>query len=142
MPTIIVAGVINAHVCAKNLYVHVFKDKPERLSERGGKSYATWLLITITLWIAAWIIAEAIPNFGQLIGLIGALFCTWFTLGLPAIFWFWMRRDDILGAKVAGTTRRGARSKSTKLWFLFVVNCVILAVSLGVVSLSILFKRR
>lgn len=133
LPTIIVAGVINAHVCAKNLYVHVYKNKPEMLSKR-GKSYAVWLAITIVLWIAAWIIAEAIPNFGQLIGLIGALFCTWFTLGLPTIFWFYMRREDILGEKIPGSSTRGPRSRSPKLWALFFINIMILAVSLGVVS--------
>lgn len=36
------------------------------------------------------IIAESIPVFNNLLGLIGALFASWFSYGLPGIFWLWM----------------------------------------------------
>lgn len=42
------------------------------------------------LWVAAWIIAEAIPVFNDLLGLISALFASWFTYGLSGVFWLFM----------------------------------------------------
>ena len=54
---------------------------------RGG---LVWLAITLTGWILAWIIAESIPVFNDLLSLITALFATWFTYGLSGVFWLFL----------------------------------------------------
>lgn len=37
----------------------------------------SWLGIVVTLWVIAWIIAESIPVFNDLVSLISALFISW-----------------------------------------------------------------
>lgn len=46
----------------------------------------------LILWTVAWIIAEAIPTFNDLLGLISAVFASWFTYGLSGVFWLFMNR--------------------------------------------------
>lgn len=38
-----------------------------------------WVAIVFGVWIVAWIIAEAIPVFNNLLNLIASLFASWFT---------------------------------------------------------------
>ena len=84
IPTIVMAGVINAHVAAKYVYVRKFKGTP-MLQSRGWKAKAWWSGIAAALWIAAWLIAEAIPVFNDLLGLTSSLFASWFTIGFGGI---------------------------------------------------------
>ena len=53
-----------------------------------------WVLIVLVLWTIAWIIAEAIPVFNDLLGLISSLFASWFTYGLSGVFWLYMNRGQ------------------------------------------------
>lgn len=89
MPTIVIAGVINGHVAAKYIYVRLFRGTGI-LSQRTFFSYGMWTLIAAILWTIAWLIAEAIPVFNNLLGLISALFASWFTYGLSGVFWLYM----------------------------------------------------
>lgn len=91
MPTIVIAGVINGHVAAKHCYVRLFRGT-DKMSKRTWGSFARWGVIVFLLWTLAWIIAEAIPVFNDLLGLISALFASWFTYGLSGVFWLYMNR--------------------------------------------------
>ena len=91
IPTILVAGVINGHVAAKYIYVRLFRGT-DRMSKRSWSSFGAWAIIVTILWTVAWIIAEAIPVFNDLLGLISALFASWFTYGLSGVFWLYMNR--------------------------------------------------
>lgn len=91
IPTIVVAGVINGHVAAKYIYVRMYRGT-DMMSRKSIKSYGMWALITLGLWVAAWIIAEAIPEFNDLLGLISSLFSSWFTYGLSGVFWLHLNR--------------------------------------------------
>ncbi|KAI4152247.1 MAG: hypothetical protein LQ340_003040 [Diploschistes diacapsis] len=91
IPTIVVAGVINGHVAAKYIYVRMYRGT-DMMSKKTFKSYGTWALISLLLWIVAWIIAEAIPVFNDLLGLISSLFSSWFTYGLSGLFWLHLHR--------------------------------------------------
>lgn len=53
-------------------------------------SIGSWMLITLTLWIIAFIIAESIPDFNDLLSLISSLFASWFTYGLSGVFWLFI----------------------------------------------------
>jgi hypothetical protein len=57
---------------------------------------SSWVAIALSLWIVAWIIAEAIPVFSNLLSLITALFASWFTYGLSGIFWLYLNRGKYL----------------------------------------------
>jgi hypothetical protein len=69
------------------------------MSQRTFLSLGTWLSITLALWIIAWIIAESIPVFNNLVGLISALFASWFTYGLAGILWLYMARGSWFSTK-------------------------------------------
>jgi hypothetical protein len=69
--------VINAHVAAKFVYVRMFRGT-KHMSKRTWLSLGSWILITLILWVVAWIIAESIPVFNDLLGLISALFASWY----------------------------------------------------------------
>lgn len=90
-PTIVIAGVINAHVCVKNIYVRIWRNT-DVMSTRSFKAIGSWVGLDAGVWVLAFIIANAIPVFNQLLGLLGALLCTWFVFGFPAILWLYMNR--------------------------------------------------
>jgi len=89
IPTIVVAGVIYGHIASKLIYVRIFRGT-RHMSKRTWLATGTWLGITGTLWVIAWIIAESIPNFNNLLALISSLFASWFTYGLSGIFWLFL----------------------------------------------------
>jgi len=89
LPTIVIAGVIFAHVTAKYVYLRVFAGS-KHLHSRGIVAVGSWVGLGVLLWTVAWIIAESIPNFSDLLGIISALFASWFSYGLPGICWFYL----------------------------------------------------
>lgn len=89
IPTIIVAGVIYGHVASKYVYVRLFRGT-RHMSKRTLLSVGSWLAITLTMWVIAWIIAESIPNFNDLLALISSLFASWFTYGISGVFWLFL----------------------------------------------------
>lgn len=123
MPTIIIAGVVNGAIVVKNMFVRIWRDwKKDRavITEKSLRSWGTWVALCAVAWILAWVIASAIPVFSDLLGLLGALFCSWFTLGLPAILWFQMNK--------------GLWFRDWKKISLFCLNVVILVICCVVVS--------
>lgn len=91
IPTIIVAGVIYGHVASKYVYVRLFRGT-KHLGARTWYSYGVWAGIAATFWLIAWVIAESIPVFNDLLALISALFASWFTYGISGIFWLFMNK--------------------------------------------------
>lgn len=91
IPTIVVAGVIYGHVASKYIYIRLFRGS-RHLHDRGLLSLGSWswAVITLTLWVIAWIIAESIPVFNNLLALISSLFAAWFTYGISGIFWLFL----------------------------------------------------
>ncbi|ETI28587.1 hypothetical protein G647_01037 [Cladophialophora carrionii CBS 160.54] len=88
IPTIVIAGVVNAHVGVKFLYVKLLhKREDDLMHQKGWASYRIWLLMVSLSWLGAWLIAEAVPVFGDLLSLTSALFASWFTFGLSGMFW-------------------------------------------------------
>ncbi|KAG4035744.1 hypothetical protein MFRU_001g05120 [Monilinia fructicola] len=89
LPTIIIAGVIFAHVTVKYVYLRVFSGT-KYLNSRGWIATGSWVALAVGSWTIAWIIAESIPVFSDLLGFISALFASWFSYGLPGICWFYI----------------------------------------------------
>lgn len=89
LPTILLAGVIYGHVAAKYVYVRIFRGT-EHMSKRTWLAIGSWAGITFTFWLIAWIIAESIPNFNNLLSLISALFASWFSYGISGVFWLFL----------------------------------------------------
>jgi amino acid permease len=117
IPTIVVAGVVNGHVAVKYLYVRLFRNRGGSGEAGAGnlmyqttfKARGIWIAINAVLWTVAWVIAEGVPVFNDLLGLTSALFASWFTFGLSGLFWFSLNRGmwwrgwrNMLGSVVAG----------------------------------------
>ena len=62
------------------------------MGRRSWDSFGIWAGLVGGLWLAAWVIAEGIPVFNSLLGLISALFVTWFSYGLSGAFWLFLNR--------------------------------------------------
>ncbi len=89
IPTIVIAGVIYGHVAAKYIFVRAFAGT-KHIANRTTVGVLGWLGITASIWIIAWIIAQSIPVFSNLLGLLCALFVSWFSYGIPGALWLWL----------------------------------------------------
>lgn len=92
LPTIIIAGVVCGHVACKYVWVRCWRKQPHRLHQKRGWPLVSWIAIVGVSWVVAWIIAEAIPSFSLLLGLISALFCSWFSFGFSGGLWLYMNK--------------------------------------------------
>ncbi|ORY71484.1 transmembrane amino acid transporter protein-domain-containing protein [Pseudomassariella vexata] len=103
MPTIVIAGVIYGHIAAKYIFVRVFGGT-KHIAKRTKLGAVGWFGITITVWFIALVIAESIPVFSNLLGLVCALFASWFSYGLPGILWLFMNKGEWFknGKRIAG----------------------------------------
>ncbi|KAI1484393.1 aromatic and neutral aliphatic amino acid permease [Biscogniauxia mediterranea] len=93
IPTIVIAGVIYGHVAAKYIFVRVFGGT-KHVVKQTLLGTVGWVGITIVVWVISLVIAESIPVFTSLLGLVCALFASWFSYGLPGIFWMFMNRGE------------------------------------------------
>ncbi|KAH7175303.1 transmembrane amino acid transporter protein-domain-containing protein [Dactylonectria macrodidyma] len=93
LPTIVIAGVIYGHVAARYIFTRMFRDT-KHMIRRTKRSGIAWFGITFGIWAISMVIAESIPVFNSLLGLIAALFASWFSYGLPGIFWLWMHHGN------------------------------------------------
>jgi hypothetical protein len=78
IPTILIAGVVNGNVACKYIYIRMWKST-NVIHQKSFTSVGSWVAICAGLWILAWILAEAIPSFNIVLGLIAALFGVWFS---------------------------------------------------------------
>ncbi|KAI0484407.1 transmembrane amino acid transporter protein-domain-containing protein [Xylariaceae sp. FL0804] len=92
-PTIVIAGVIYGHVAARYVFLRVFGGTRHARS-RTLAGTAGWWAITLALWACALVIAESIPVFSSLLGLVCALFASWFSYGIPAVLWLFLHRGN------------------------------------------------
>jgi len=76
LPIIIVA-VVNGSVATKYVYLRIWK-RANVVHTNSWKSLGSWWAICTVAGLAGWILAEAVPSFSLLLGLIGALFGSWF----------------------------------------------------------------
>lgn len=91
LPTILIAGVIYGHVASKYIYVRLFRGT-KHMSQRTWLAVGSWMAITGVFWFIAFVIAESIPNFNDLLSLISSLFASWFTYGLSGVFWLFLNK--------------------------------------------------
>ncbi|GAA6040913.1 hypothetical protein JCM8097_003184 [Rhodosporidiobolus ruineniae] len=89
LPGLIVGSVLNAHMVSKYVFLRIF-GKTEHVNSNSLKSWSVWLAVVFSHCLFGWIVAEAIPVFGDLISLIGALSATFMCLTLLLATWFYM----------------------------------------------------
>ncbi|WVQ67233.1 uncharacterized protein L199_005428 [Kwoniella botswanensis] len=88
LPGLAAGGLILVHTAAKYVFVRILR-KSAHLSKNTPTHYAVWYgCISITS-ILAFVIAEAIPFFNDLISLIGALLGTLICIQTETYMWVW-----------------------------------------------------
>lgn len=87
LPVIFISGSINGTVVGRYIMDRAFTHSQIRFVTT-ARGWAVWICLITTITIIGWIIAEAIPFFNALLGLISALFISGFTFYFPALFWF------------------------------------------------------
>jgi len=87
MPVIFISGSINGTVVGRYIMDRVFPESPIRFI-KDKKGWGVWIALITGVSVIGFIIAEAIPFFNALLGLISSLFISGFTFYWPALFWF------------------------------------------------------
>lgn len=89
LPVIFISGSINSTVVARFVLDRTFPNSPIKyINNLSG--WIVWITLIATITIVGWVIAEAVPFFNDLLGLISALFVSGFTFYFPAMFWFYL----------------------------------------------------
>lgn len=87
LPVIFISGSINTVVLGRQVHGRIFKNSAIRfVNTRMG--WLTWLAIITVATIVAFVIAEVIPFFSDLLSISSALFISGFSFYFPALMWF------------------------------------------------------
>ena len=92
LPVIYISGSINTTVVGRYIHGRMFKNSIIRYVNT-PKGWTSWLILVTVITIVAFIIAEAIPFFNDLLSLSSSLFISGFTLYFPAWMWFKLIRE-------------------------------------------------
>ncbi|EXJ84046.1 hypothetical protein A1O3_04713 [Capronia epimyces CBS 606.96] len=88
--TLFNTGLLYGHAGVKYLYVFVMRDclkVPEQMTRNNIKTWSIWVVLATLFWVWVFVLANAIPVFNNIIGVSSALLVSWFSFGLPGIFW-------------------------------------------------------
>ncbi|OAQ60695.1 amino acid transporter [Pochonia chlamydosporia 170] len=95
LPGLLVTDLLLLHIAAKSIFVRILRNS-RHLASNTVKHWVVWLGSTFAIAVVAYIIASAIPIFGQLIALIGALLGPILCFYPPGFMWMydnWKRYD-------------------------------------------------
>lgn len=90
LPGLLTSGLLLTHLPAKYCFVRLLRGS-HHLSHNTLTHWVTWLGSVAFCAILSYIIASAIPFFGDLISLIGAIFGTTFCIQLEAGMWIYLQ---------------------------------------------------
>jgi hypothetical protein len=93
IPTLIFLGVLYASVSARFIFFRIFEGSRHK-SEHTVVGWAAWAGILGATWIGAFIIAEVIPFFSDLLSLMSSLFDSFFGFIFWGVAYIRMRRVD------------------------------------------------
>ena len=91
LPVIFISGSINTVVAGRLVHGRIFKNSTIRYVNSPA-GWMTWLGVITVVTILAFVIAEVIPFFSDLLSIISALFVSGFTFYFPALMWFQLVR--------------------------------------------------
>jgi hypothetical protein len=92
LPVIFISGSINTVTACRFILDRMFPHSPIRYVNT-PRGWMVWIIMISIASVIAFIIAEAIPFFSDLLSIISALFISGFSFYLPAIMWFVLIRE-------------------------------------------------
>ncbi|KAJ5568701.1 hypothetical protein N7450_011187 [Penicillium hetheringtonii] len=121
IPTIIFLGVLYASVSARFIFFRLFEGTRHK-SNNTVVGWVSWGAILAGLWIAAWIVAEVIPFFSDLLSIMSSLFDSFFGFIFWGVAYIRMRSADH-GPRFF--MERGIRG-----WLGFIFNILLICIGL------------
>ncbi|KUJ09582.1 uncharacterized protein LY89DRAFT_627761 [Mollisia scopiformis] len=118
LPVIFISGSINGTVVARYIHGRIYKNSVTRFINT-RKGWISWIALVSIITLLAFVIAEAIPFFSDLLSICSALFISGFTFYFPAMMWFMLLRE-------------GKWYVGRKNIFLSVVNAVVFVIGMVV----------
>lgn len=88
LPGLIVSTCLVTHYPAKYVFIRALKGS-KHLVSNSKTHWATWLGCVAGVTVVAYIICSAVPNFGSLISLVGALLATFMSLQPLGMMWLY-----------------------------------------------------
>ncbi|KAF4595989.1 Amino acid transporter, transmembrane [Ophiocordyceps camponoti-floridani] len=108
LPVIFISGSINTTVVGRYIHGRIFRDSVTRFINT-PRGWITWLAVITVITIAAFVIAEVIPFFSDLLSISSSLFVSGFTFYIPAMMWYkllrvgpWYSRENLIHALMNG----------------------------------------
>jgi hypothetical protein len=121
IPTLIFLGVLYASVTARFIFFNAFKGT-RHLGNHTVVGWAAWAGVLAVTWVLAFIIAEVIPFFSDLLSLMSSLFDSFFGFIFWGVAYIRMRQADF-GPGFYKT--RGIRG-----WLGFLFNCSLIGIGI------------
>jgi len=92
LPVIFISGSINTPVACRYIIGRAFRNSEIKYTNT-VRGWVVWISLCAIVTVIAWAIAEAIPFFNDLLGIISALFISGFSFYFPALFWFMLIKE-------------------------------------------------
>ncbi|KAI3323668.1 transmembrane amino acid transporter protein-domain-containing protein [Xylariaceae sp. AK1471] len=92
LPVIFISGSINSTVVGRYVHGRMYRDTVTQYINT-PKGWITWIGLIAVITVIAWVIAEAIPFFSDLLAISSSLFVSGFTFYFPAMMWFMLIRQ-------------------------------------------------
>lgn len=92
LPVIFISGSINTVVLGRLVHGRIYKNSPIRFIN-SPMGWITWLIVITIATILAFVIAEVIPFFNDLLSISSSLFISGFTFYFPALMWFLLIKE-------------------------------------------------
>lgn len=122
LPVIFISGSINTTVVCRYIIDRAFRNSPIKyINTKMG--WIVWIAMVGLVTLVAWVIAEAVPFFNDLLGLISSLFISGFSFYFPAMFWFYLIKE-------------GSWKKDTRNICLSIVNGFIFIMGIAILGLG------
>lgn len=100
IPVIFISGSINTVVASRFIYSVTLGRKKGHENIDGKLGNTVWVGLVLGITIFAYIIAEAIPFFNALLGIIASLFISFFSFTFPGLFYNYILRKEPWNASV------------------------------------------
>ncbi|KAH7126390.1 amino acid transporter [Dactylonectria estremocensis] len=92
LPVIFISGSINTTVVCRYIHGNLYKDSVVRYVNT-KKGWVTWLGLVSIITLFAWIIAEAVPIFSELLSISASLFVSGLSFYFPPLMWFFLLKE-------------------------------------------------
>ncbi|CED85509.1 Amino acid transporters [Phaffia rhodozyma] len=93
IPGLLAGPIIYAHLSTKFCFVRILRGT-RHLQESTAVHWFTWLGLIVSIIAFCFVIAEVVPFFDELIGLVGAVFASMFSILIPGLMWLYDNHNE------------------------------------------------